>query len=158
MSKKLIRHQHSIVVDADAETVWALACAVPRYPDWVGVTLEMLESVDRAATGATYAERTRVLGPITTVGHWTVVRCDDAALFQRHECRDEPGPVKEMWLEMQVVADGSQARFDLAIGCRATGGPLTRPLARALSRKFRTGNDENVRRFAALAESAVHSG
>jgi hypothetical protein len=153
MSKKLIRHQHSIVVDADAETVWALACAVPRYPEWVGVTLEMLECVDRATTGATYAERTRVFGPITTVGHWTVVRCDDAELFQRHECRDEPGPVKEMWLEMQVVAEGSQTRFDLTIGCRAA-----RPLRRALSRKLRTGNAENVRRFAALAESAVHSG
>ncbi|RHW24933.1 SRPBCC family protein [Nocardioides immobilis] len=158
MSKRLIRHQHSIVVDADAETVWALACAVPRYPEWVGVTLAMLESVDRAATGATYAERTRVLGPITTVGHWTVVRCDDAALFQRHECRDEPGPVKEMWLEMQVVADGSRTRFDLAIGCCATAGPLTRPLASVLSRKFRSGNDQNVRRFAALAERAVRSG
>jgi hypothetical protein len=58
-----------------------------------------------------------------------------------------------MWLEMQVVAEGSQTRFDLTIGCRAA-----RPLGRALSRKLRTGNAENVRRFAALAESAVHSG
>jgi hypothetical protein len=155
MPNKPIRHQHSVVVDADPEAVWALACAIPRYPEWVGVTLEMLESADRAATGVTYAERTRVLGPITTVGHWTVVRCDETALFQRHECRDEPGPVKEMWLEMQVVPQGARTRFDLAIGCRATAGPLTWPLARALSRKLRTGNEENVRRFAALAESAV---
>jgi hypothetical protein len=158
MSKKLIRHQHSVVVAADVQTAWALACAVPRYPEWVGVTLAMLECPDRAATGATYAERTRVLGPFTTVGHWTVVRCDDTELFQRHECRDEPGPVKEMWLEMQVVADGPKTRFDLAIGCRATAGLLTRPLANALSRKLRTGNAENVRRFAALAESSVRSG
>jgi len=153
MSKKLIRQQHSVVVDADVETVWALACAVPRYPEWVGVTLAMLESGDRASTGATYSERTRVFGPITTVGHWTVVRCDDTELFQRHECRDEPGPVKEMWLEMRVVAEGSQSRFDLAIGCRAS-----RPLAGSLSRKLRKGNVENLRRFAALAESGVRSG
>ena len=91
-------------------------------------------------------------------GYWTVVRCDDAALFQRHECHDEPGPVKDMWLEMQVVAEGSQTRFILAIGCQASAGPLTRPLAKALSRKLRTGNHENVRRFAALAECAVRSG
>jgi Polyketide cyclase / dehydrase and lipid transport len=158
MSKKAIRHQNSILVDADAETVWALACAVLRYPEWVSVTLEILQCGNQVATGATYAERTRVLGPFTTVGRWTVVRCDDTALFQRHECHDEPGPVKGMWLEMHAVADGSQTRFDLAIGCQVTAGPLTRPLAKALSRKLRTGNHENIRRFAALAESAVRSG
>jgi Polyketide cyclase / dehydrase and lipid transport len=158
MSKKAIRHQHSILVDADTETVWALACAVPRYPEWVSVTLEMLQSDNQAATGGTYAERTRVVGPITTIGHWTVVRCDDDALFQRHECGDEPGPIKDMWLEMHAVAEGSRTRFHLAIGCQITAGPLTPLLAEALSRKLRTGNDQNVRRFAVLAESAVRSG
>jgi hypothetical protein len=58
-----------------------------------------------------------------------------------------------MWLEMRVVPSAAGARFTLAIGCDVVAGLLTRPVAALLSRSLRRGNAENIRRFAALAET-----
>jgi len=152
MSIRSLSHRHTQLVEAAPEVVWALACDVPRYPDWVAVTLEMVDATSEATAGSTYVERTRVVGPITVVSHWTVVERDDLACFTRHECRDEPGPVKGMWLEMRATREGAGTRFDLSIGCRVEAGILTGPVAAALSRQLRKGNAGNIERFAALAE------
>ena len=150
MGRISICHRDEITLTADPQEVWRLADDVARYPEWVGVTLAVLDAPAVLETGATYTERTRVAGPLTVVSRWQVVEHDGTSLVQRHECADEPGPVKSMWLEMAVVPGEGRSTFALTIGCDVVAGPFTGPLAALMSRKLRTGNAENVQRFAAL--------
>lgn len=152
MSPRAISHRDEIRIAVDPLEVWRLADDVTRYPEWVGVTIRMLAIPRVMEPGAVYTERTRIAGPVTTIGRWTVVTRDEGRLVQRHHCTDEPGPVKGMWLEMRVAPDGSGARFGLSIGCQVDAGPLTGPVAALMSRQLRTGNAANIRRFAKLLE------
>ncbi len=157
MSRRVIRHEHSVLLDAPEQRVWQLASDISRYPEWVGVTLAVLDPCPKeAAAGATYRERTRLAGPITTVASWTVVHRDDVALFQRHECADEPGPVKGMWIELRV-APGARTRFTVTIGCEVTAGPLTNAVGRLFERRLGAENERNVARFAALVTAGPTS-
>jgi hypothetical protein len=149
MSTHLIRHEHGVLLDAAPKVVWQLASNISRYPEWVGVTLAVLEPHPEMSRGAVYRERTRIMGPVTTVASWTVADWDDAALFQRHECADHAGPVTGMWIEMRV-SKKHPTRFTVAIGCEIAAGVLTGPLARLMSRRLGTENARNVERFAAL--------
>jgi hypothetical protein len=145
-----IRHEHSATVDGTVDAAWRLLDDVARYPEWVGVTLAVLEPVPAAAVpGAVYRERTRLVGPITTTAVWTVVARDDEALHQRHECADTPGPIRSMWIELGVTG-GPVPVVTLVIGCEVVAGPLTRPLGRLLSHRLAAENERNVQRFARL--------
>jgi hypothetical protein len=145
-----IRHEHSATVAGTADGAWRLLNDVSRYPQWVGVTLAVLEPVPvEAAPGAVYRERTRVAGPVTTMAVWTVVSRDDQALHQRHECADTPGPIRSMWIELGVAA-GPAPVVTVAIGCDVVAGPVTGPLGRLLSRRLAAENVRNVQRFAQL--------
>lgn len=156
MASRRIRHRAETTVRTETERMWQLANDVGRYPEWVGVTLAVIEAPTTLEVGAHYVERTRVAGPLTVVGRWTVIQHDDVTHVQRHECADEPGPVKDMWLEMAVTPhDGGRVTFALTIGCEVSAGPLTRPLTALLSRKLRVGNVANVQRFAALLVSST---
>lgn len=154
MTSRSICHHDEVTVRTDAERVWRLADDVPRYPEWVGVTLEVVEAPATLDVGAVYVERTKLAGPLTVVSRWTVTQHDDVARVQRHECADEPGPVKGMWLEMSVTPHSAgEAKFALTIGCEVSAGPLTRPLTALFSKKLKAGNAANAKRFAALLES-----
>lgn len=147
-----ICHRDEITLTASAEEVWRLADDVARYPQWVGVTVDVLDAPLAVATGATYTERTRVAGPVTVVSRWTVVEHDTTRLVQRHECQDDSGPVSAMWLEMAATPRGAQTAFALTIGCDIAAGPFTRPVAALMSRKLRNGNAANIERFGSLLE------
>jgi hypothetical protein len=150
MSRLTIRHEHSATVAGTADATWRLLNDISRYPEWVGVTLAVLEPVPtEAVPGAVYRERTRLVGPITTTAVWTVVARDDEVLHQRHECADTPGPVRSMWLELGVTG-GLAPLVTVALGCDVVAGPLTRPLGRLLSRRLAAENARNVQRFLRL--------
>lgn len=60
------------VLAVPIERVWAVIDATHRYAEWVHGVLEVTDHHGRATVGATYSERNRTVGPLTTRSTWTV--------------------------------------------------------------------------------------
>ena len=62
----------AIDIDAPARDVWDLYADVPRSPDWVPFSEEILYVSGPPGVGQVYRERTRLLG-ISDVAEWRII-------------------------------------------------------------------------------------
>lgn len=144
-------------VAADPRSVWTYVSDLHRYPAWVHGTVEVLDADPIARSGATYSERNRVLGPITTRSNWTVTAVDTTRGFQRHESDGMPGVpgfAVLMWVEPTAIG----TRVTLTLEAQVDAGPVTGVIARLLASSLRQSNETSVRSLRRALEAGASSG
>ncbi len=94
-------------IAARPEVVWAYISNLPRIPEWVVGTKQMLSiSTKQAELGTAYRELSQV-GPMTAQTNWQITAFS-APSVQTHECR---GPLFNAVLTMTLEPQGTGTRF-----------------------------------------------
>jgi len=154
---RTIRTTATAEFPADSRSVWSYVSDLHRYADWVHGTLEVFDADPIAEPGATYAERNRVLGPITARSYWTVAEVDPLRGFQRHESAGMPG-VPGFAVLMWVEPTPAGTRITLTLEGQVDAGPATGLIARVLESSLRRGNETSVASLGRVLEAAHDGG
>jgi hypothetical protein len=144
-------------VAADPTAVWTYVSDLHRYAEWVHGTLEVLDADPMAQPGAAYAERNRVVGPITARSNWTVAEVDIAQGFQRHESDGMPG-VPMFSVLIWVERGPAGARVTLTLEAQVDAGPLTGLIARMFEASLRRSNETSVASLRSVLETGIDGG
>jgi hypothetical protein len=140
---------HRVEIDAPFDTVWALAGDISRYPEWVEATDIMIDGDLVAEQGATYVEKSRVLGPITARSSWAVLTADADRGLHIHRS-DDVGGMSPVLVVMHVEPLRSGTAFTLALSASPPPG-----LRRILRRVLAQSNQRSVAQFAELARGVA---
>lgn len=136
---------HQLPVSAPPDAAWRVLCDVDGYADWVEHTTRMLGSSGGVRVGATYDERSLLLGPVTWRTHWRMVEVVDGRR-QVHVGTGLP-IVHRMIATFEVEPDpaGCRVRFTLETESR---GVLGRIVAAGLGPLLRRRQTRSVVRLA----------
>ncbi|WP_203336760.1 SRPBCC family protein [Nocardioides limicola] len=110
------------------ERVWQVISATDRYAEWVDGVLEVTDHHGTAAIGASYSERNRTLGPLTTRSVWTVREIEPRR--RRVDTGVGFAPMHDMTniFEFRTVphADGEHTEMTYTVRYRPGLGPIGR--------------------------------
>lgn len=138
---------HALTVAAPPAVAWEVLCDVDRYADWVAHTTRMLGSTGGVAVGATYEERSLLLGPVSWRTRWRMVDVDEG----RRQVHVGTGlPILErMIATFTVDADGAGSRVGFALET-VPRGVLGRAVVTGLTPVLRARQVRSVEHLAEL--------
>ncbi len=140
----------SIHIDAEPETVWALALDPERLGDWVSIHRRLHDHSGGALRMGYEMDQTLCLRGVNFKVHWRLVTCDEPHRAEWHG----RGPARShAETEYRLTAVDGGTRFDYRNEFRAPLGPLGAVASRALVGGLpRREADASLRRLKALAE------
>lgn len=138
---------HTLPVAAPPAVAWGVLCDVDRYADWVAHTTRMLGSAGGVAVGATYEERSLLLGPASWRTRWRMVEVDEG----RRQVHVGTGlPILErMVATFTVDEDGTGSRVGFTLET-VPRGVLGRAAVTGLAPVLRSRQVRSVERLAEI--------
>ncbi|MGW4213934.1 SRPBCC family protein [Lentzea sp. NPDC004789] len=121
--------QHTVVISASPERVWALIADVERWPELIP-TVDSVERLDDGPLAV--GSRTRLRQPRLSPAVWTVTELTDGASFT-WESRS-PGVTVTGVHEVEPHPDGSRLTLGLTMSGFASG--LAWLMTRSLTRRY----------------------
>jgi hypothetical protein len=148
MSAK-VELQASRAMQAPLSDVWALACDIPRLPDWVEVTKRMIAySSPTAALGVTWSERTRTI-VLTKTTRWEITEFEPP--HRRVHVGDDVPGIQRFVVTMEATAlDQSTTDFKYTYRYKPGLGPVGRIVHRVTARRTRDAMERSLARFDGL--------
>lgn len=149
MSESVI--ESVVRIAAPQEQVWATITDTRRYAEWVENTDEVTSASSVVAEpGVTYEERNTVAGPLKGSSRWVV----DSVDAPRHTVHSGEGivVVKGMRLEMRLVPDGDDTRYEHRLIYTPAFGPLGPLINLVLRPSVQSATDRSVQKLKAICE------
>ncbi len=140
-------YTHQLPVAAPPASAWRTLCDVDGYARWVAHTTKMLGSSGGVRPGATYEERSLLLGPLTWKTHWRMIEVDEGRR-QVHVGTGLP-VVHRMIATFEIDPDGNDCRVRFTLET-IPRGLLGRALSVGLAPILRARQVRSVERLAEL--------
>ncbi|MGI8429418.1 MAG: type II toxin-antitoxin system Rv0910 family toxin [Solirubrobacteraceae bacterium] len=136
----------SLEIPASPEQVWAVAGDLSRYGEWNETHAGFPDGPPSTEPGAAFREQITIMG-MPGEASWTVT---EACAPTRMEW-DGNGPMGiKLGTKLQLAGSGEYESTTVTIEIRFEGGPLTGPIADAVSRSAQKGALDSLERLRGL--------